>query len=73
VSGMPKVRGYPKCSACESPYVLRLVCVISPKPGEEWLWQRDCKHKKAPPVAVEAEPARDRSEPAPKNPNENHD
>jgi hypothetical protein len=51
---MPKVCGYPKCRACGTPYVLRRVFIVLPKPGAEWLWQRDCKHKKAKPVAVDS-------------------
>lgn len=50
-NAMPKVRAYPLCSACAAPYVLRLVFIVLPKAGQDWLWQRDCKHKKAPPVS----------------------
>lgn len=46
------VKAYPKCSACDLPYVLRLVCIVFPKAAQEWVWQRDCKHKKAPPVVA---------------------
>lgn len=53
---MPEVRSYPKCSACGTPYILRYVFIVLPEPGAEWIWQRDCKHKKARPVAV-TEPA----------------
>jgi hypothetical protein len=58
VRAMPEVRAYPKCSACGAPYILRYVFIVLPEPGAEWLWQRDCKHKKAPAVGVVAEPAR---------------
>lgn len=51
MSAMPKVQAYPMCSECQTPYVLRLTFVIAPKPRERWLWQRDCKHKKADAVA----------------------
>lgn len=51
---MPKVKCYPLCSACKRPYVLRFVLAIFPKAREEWLWQRDCKHRKAPPVSSTA-------------------
>jgi len=50
-------RDYPFCSDCKAAYVLRLALVFASKPGSrkatlrhEWVWQRDCKHRKAEPA-----------------------
>jgi hypothetical protein len=48
-SAIPKVRTYPVCSECKAPYVLRRAWLIQSN-TEEWIWQRDCKHKKAVPL-----------------------
>jgi hypothetical protein len=61
VTAMPKVKAYPLCSECNTPYVLRMTFVLGLASGQKsedrWLWQRDCKHKKAAPkVAPEAPP-----------------
>lgn len=53
-SAMPKVRDYPICSECKAPWVLRLCFLIMPDGGSQWLWQRDCKHKRAVPVTNSA-------------------
>ena len=52
--GMPQVRAYPKCSECGTPFVLRM-CFHFGAGGiaHSWLWQRDCKHKKAEAEIVE--------------------
>lgn len=47
---MPNPQVYPKCGApdCNRPYVLRRGIVLKgPSWVEEWVWARDCKHKKA--------------------------
>lgn len=53
-SAMPKVKAYPLCSECHTPYVLRLLYTLTPPAHETWLWQRDCKHKKAAPLASDS-------------------
>jgi hypothetical protein len=55
---MPKVKGYPICSECRTPFVLRLTYVLS-RAGEEWLWMRACAHKKAVPVSAKAAARKD--------------
>lgn len=54
-TAMPKVRAYPVCSECRAPYVLRHAIFVfdaqmKATPGK-WVWQRDCKHKKAVPLS----------------------
>lgn len=52
MTAMPKVRAYPVCSACKTPYVLRRAFVLSPpRASARWIWQRDCKHKAPPEIA----------------------
>lgn len=48
-TAMPEVRAYPVCDAldCDTPYVLRRCWTFGAETQEQWLWQRDCKHKKA--------------------------
>lgn len=41
----PVVTYYPRCAECETAFVLRRCLSLSR--GAVWLWQRDCKHKKA--------------------------
>lgn len=57
-SAMPKVEVYPVCSECRTPYVLRHALFVfdSQMKGtpNQWVWRRDCKHKKAPPGTVYA-------------------
>ncbi len=49
----PKIKAYPKCNTCDVAYVLRLAHVLGDQRWtHEWVWQRDCKHKKAPPKLV---------------------
>lgn len=45
---MPSPQTWPVCSECDTDYVLRR-CFVFRDGGivSEWLWQRDCKHKKA--------------------------
>lgn len=51
--GMPEVKAYPKCSECGTAFVLRLCFHFGAGDlGHGWLWQRDCKHKKAEPETV---------------------
>jgi len=47
-NGMPVVTVYPTCMECKVPYVLRRVWVLKSgaKPNQ-WLWQRDWKHRTA--------------------------
>jgi hypothetical protein len=49
----PQPKVYPVCSYpdCRVPYVLRRAMRLDTTTGlrSEWVWQRDCKHKKAPP------------------------
>jgi hypothetical protein len=56
-SAITRITGYPICGECKTPYILRRTYVLAFKKGERssnrWLWQRDCKHKKAAPVVVE--------------------
>lgn len=58
-----KIKAYPKCSECDTAYVLRKAFVFHTTSGkgtkkatlnEEWVWQRDCKHKKATPKLVKS-------------------
>jgi hypothetical protein len=53
-SAMPVVKVYPLCSECRAPYVLRHGFNLSNGCKETWIWQRDCKHKKAAPVTSKA-------------------
>lgn len=49
----PQPQVFPICSACDTAYVLRrAICLstgdtnpLSHRIGEQWVWQRDCKHK----------------------------
>ena len=55
-NAMPKVKVYPLCSECRAPYVLRRAFVLNigkqeTTGGARWIWQRDCKHKKAVPLS----------------------
>lgn len=48
----PVIQHYPICSDCGAPYVLRRAILFDVKMKEitpEFVWQRDCRHKKAPP------------------------
>ncbi len=51
---MPNVRVYPLCSECRAPYVLRHALIMLPSGKSGWVWQRDCKHKHAAPLASNA-------------------
>lgn len=53
----PQPRVWPRCSECKAAYVLRLgIClsqrIASGHGAGRWLWQRDCKHRKAEPEAT---------------------
>lgn len=53
----PNPRAWPACSECDVPWVLRRGMTFSATDlAYRWLWQRDCKHKKAP-VVKEADPS----------------
>lgn len=48
----PQPATWPTCGDCGVAYVLRRGIVVTPKGkrmslDEKWVWQRDCKHKKA--------------------------
>lgn len=50
MSAHPEVVAWPVCEEpeCETPYVLRRCLAMNGNEWKmEWLWQRDCKHKKA--------------------------
>lgn len=50
---MPRVVAYPKCEECGAAFVLRMCFSFGTSDlTHDWLWQRDCKHKKAGIVAV---------------------
>lgn len=58
---MPKVLVYPQCPECNVPYVLRKSIVFAINKSEladEWLWQRDCNHKKVTPIVKHMETPR---------------
>lgn len=44
-NGDVKVTAYPVCETCHEAWVLRLAMRLDGT--EEWIWQRDCKHKRA--------------------------
>lgn len=48
MSTMPKVELWLICDECEAPWALRRNLLDG-----EWLWTRDCKHKKATYTAVD--------------------
>ncbi len=56
----PNPEVWPRCSECKVDYVLRRAVVFVTKPNwlrrlmitNEWVWQRDCKHRKAAPEVV---------------------
>lgn len=57
MASYPKIKAYPYCSSCGRAYVLRLSLAFLPQARkwlEEWLWVRDCKHKKAEPLLFSA-------------------
>ena len=43
----PQPKRWPRCSLCKAAYVLRLGIVIQGNTSAKWVWQRDCKHRKA--------------------------
>lgn len=53
----PDPKAWPRCSECKTDYVLRRAVVFgtgrdgsrSMSIANEWVWQRDCKHRKAQP------------------------
>lgn len=48
----PQPRAWPRCSECKTAYVLRLALMFDSHiktMSNEWMWQRDCKHRKAEP------------------------
>lgn len=53
----PDPEAWPRCSECKTDYVLRRAVVFragrdgprSMSIANEWVWQRDCKHRKAQP------------------------
>lgn len=53
----PDPKAWPRCSECKTDYVLRRAIVFvagrsgsrSMAVSNEWLWQIDCKHRKAQP------------------------
>ena len=49
----PKIDAHIVCSECRAPFVLRRGHSITQGCAVVWVWQRDCKHKKAAPFAVE--------------------
>ena len=61
----PQPTSCPYCSECGIDYVLRRAIVFNAKPGSrsmtihsEWVWQRDCKHRKAAPKMASAKTSR---------------
>lgn len=63
-STIPKA--WPQCSDCKAAYVLRRAIVFASKPGSrkatirpEWVWQRDCKHRRAAPEIYPPPPLND--------------
>lgn len=63
-STIPKA--WPQCSDCKAAYVLRRAIVFASKPGprkatmrHEWVWQRDCKHRRAAPEIYPPPPLND--------------
>jgi hypothetical protein len=54
----PQPKSWPECSDCRTAYVLRRVLVFH-RDGRKfaidssWVWQYDCKHRKAPAVVRE--------------------
>lgn len=57
----PKPKAWPQCSECKTAYVLRRAIVFSGRNGSrrmhistEWVWQRDCKHRKAAPEVAKS-------------------
>lgn len=52
---------YPVCSECNIPWVVRLAIVlVDGKWRDEWVFQRDCKHKETPPRISTAKKPRKR-------------
>lgn len=49
----PEINAHIVCSECRAPFVLRRGHSITQGCAVVWVWQRDCKHKKAAPFAVE--------------------
>lgn len=52
----PKPLVYPRCplEGCSAAYVLRRTTTFDGKRwDEEWVWQRDCKHKEEQPELVD--------------------
>lgn len=52
----PQPKVFPQCSECKTAFVLRRAIVFSGRNSSrpirltnEWVWQRDCKHRKAAP------------------------
>jgi hypothetical protein len=46
---------WPACSQCDAPYLVRRAFVFNMRKGtaaSRWIWQRDCRHKKAEPKLV---------------------
>jgi hypothetical protein len=59
---MPRPTIWPVCPECGVAFVLRRAMTFSTAPSRrrttlryEWLWSRDCKHKKVTPVAHNAQ------------------
>jgi hypothetical protein len=52
----PNPQAWPQCPTCHHPYVLRRTMVfLTDKPcklEDQWVWQRDCKHRTPPVVAT---------------------
>lgn len=44
----PNPSTWPECSECGTAWVLRRA--LSMSKGWMWVWQRDCRHKRAEPV-----------------------
>lgn len=51
----PDPTAWPECAECGVTYVLRRCIVFGDETGYRWLWQRDCKHKKADAVIARKE------------------
>lgn len=49
---------WPQCPECGLPWVMRRSLRFTPAGPSaitpEWLWQRDCKHRKVEPIIAEA-------------------
>ena len=64
----PQPRAWPRCSECKTAYVLRLALMFDSRTrtmSSEWMWQRDCKHRKAEPEVAGAPSSTTKRKPSP--------